>query len=195
MKTNSLEIPKINFDEKGELIIIASESSSKDDFDFFQGKSIIRNNKLKQRFANSNEWIEFSSTQEMYKILNGIGNIDNFLATFDGEPFEGMTVRLFNPKTKLWSIYWADSNTGILDKPVIGSFENKVGHFFSTDIYEGKMSYKFLDGMPETKTIQSGVRRCLMIKEKRGNGTGICICLKQLKYLLIFLAIKNNYPN
>lgn len=138
MTTGSLEIPKINFDEKGELIIIASESSSKDDFDFFEGKSSIRNKKLKQRFASSNEWIEFSSTQEMYKILNGIGNIDNFLATFDGVPFEGMTVRLFNPKTKLWSIYWADSNTGILDKPVIGSFENRVGHFFSIDIYEGK---------------------------------------------------------
>ena len=138
METNSLEIPEIKFDEKGELIITASEFSSKDDFDFFQGKSMIQNKKLKTRFANSNEWIEFSSTQEMYKILNGLGNIDNFLATFDGEPFEGMTVRLFNPKTKLWSIYWSDSNTGILDKPVIGSFENKVGHFFSKDIYEGK---------------------------------------------------------
>src|SRR4051812_16599470 len=122
MTTDSLEIPKIHFDENGELIIVASESSSKDDFDFFQGKSVIRNKKLKQRFANSNEWIEFSSTQEMYKILNGIGNIDNFLATFDGEPFEGMTVRLFNPKTKLWSIYWADSTSGTLDKPVTGSF-------------------------------------------------------------------------
>lgn len=138
MKTDSLEIPAIHFDENGELIIIASESSSKDDFDFFQGKSVIRNKKLKKRFANSNEWIEFPSTQEMYKILNGIGNIDNFLATFDGEPFEGMTVRLFNPKTKLWSIYWADSTSGTLDKPVVGSFENKVGHFFSKDVFEGK---------------------------------------------------------
>ena len=138
MNSDSLEIPKIKFDENGALLIVASETSSKDDFDFFQGKSIIKNKKLKTRFANCTEWIEFTSTQEMYKILNGIGNIDNFLATFDGEPFEGMTVRLFNPKTKLWSIYWADSTTGILDKPVMGSFENKVGHFFSEDIFEGK---------------------------------------------------------
>ena len=138
MKPDSLEIPKIQFDENGALLIVASEYSSKDDFDFFQGKSIIKNKKLKQGFANCTEWIEFTSTQEMYKILNGIGNIDNFLATFDGEPFEGMTVRLFNPKTKLWSIYWADSTSGTLDKPVVGSFENKVGHFFSKDIFEGK---------------------------------------------------------
>ena len=74
----------------------------------------------------------------MYRVLNGIGNIDNFLATFDGIPFEGMTVRLFNPKTKLWSIYWADSNEGKLDPPVVGSFENNVGHFFSKDTFDGK---------------------------------------------------------
>jgi len=74
----------------------------------------------------------------MYRVLNGIGNIDNFLATFDGVPFEGMTVRLFNKATKLWSIYWADSNAGVLDPPVLGSFENNIGHFFTKDIYQGK---------------------------------------------------------
>ena len=74
----------------------------------------------------------------MYRILNGIGNIDNFLATFDGQPFEGMTIRLFNPGTKLWSIYWADSNKGKLDPPVTGSFENNRGHFFTKDIFNDK---------------------------------------------------------
>ena len=74
----------------------------------------------------------------MYRVLNGTGNIDNFLATFDGQPFEGMTVRLFNPKTKLWSIYQADSNEGKLDPPVLGSFENKVGHFFTKDTFNNK---------------------------------------------------------
>ncbi|WP_290970858.1 hypothetical protein [Flavobacterium sp.] len=38
MESQSLEIPKLQFDENGELIITASQSSSKDDFDFFLGK-------------------------------------------------------------------------------------------------------------------------------------------------------------
>jgi hypothetical protein len=49
-----------------------------------------------------------------------------------------MTVRLFDPKTRLWSIYWADSNGGKFDPPVVGSFENNVGHFFTKDIFNGK---------------------------------------------------------
>jgi len=133
-----LEIPKIDFDNNGNLIITALPNSSKNDFDFFEGKWSLHNKKLKTRLNNCTEWKEFESTQEMYKVLNGIGNIDNYLATFDGVPFEGMTVRLFNPKTRLWSIYWADSNEGILQPPVVGSFENNVGHFFTKDTFNDR---------------------------------------------------------
>jgi len=134
----NLTIPALQFTAEGEILISPSSTSSKQDFDFFEGKWKLQNKKLKDRLCNCNEWLEFESTQEMYRVLNGIGNIDNFLATFDGVPFEGMTVRLFNPATKLWSIYWADSNLGVLDRPVLGSFENNVGHFFTKDIYKGK---------------------------------------------------------
>lgn len=136
--SDSLEIPKINFDKDGDLLITASPTSSRHDFDFFEGKWKLRNKKLKTRLDNCKEWIEFESTQEMYKVLNGIGNIDNFLATVDGGSFEGMTVRLFNPKTSLWSIYWADSDDGVLQPPVIGSFENNVAHFFTKDTFKGR---------------------------------------------------------
>jgi hypothetical protein len=131
-------IPELRFDSNDGLIIEATPTSSKHDFDFFEGKWQLHNKKLKTRLAQCSEWNEFESTQEMYRVLNGMGNIDNFLATFNGEPFEGMTVRLFNPKTKLWSIYWADSNEGKLDPPVLGSFENNIGHFFTKDVFNGK---------------------------------------------------------
>lgn len=124
-----MELQQFEFDNHGELIIPASSTSSKHDFDFFHGKWRLRNRKLRERLSNCNEWDEFDSTQECYGVLQGIGNIDNFL--MPQSDFEGLTLRLFNPQTKLWSIYWADSNTGVLDKPVVGSFSNKVGHFYS----------------------------------------------------------------
>ena len=136
--TSDVRIPELKFDENGELMITASLNSSKSDFDFFEGKSQIRNRKLKSRLSQCTDWVEFESTQEMRRILRGIGNIDNFLATFDGELFEGMSLRLFNPATRLWSIYWADSNSGKMDPPVVGSFENGVGHFFTKDNFDGR---------------------------------------------------------
>jgi hypothetical protein len=138
IKIDTTDIPKLMFTENGELDIVPSPSSSKNDFDFFIGKWNIHNKKLKSRLNNCTEWMEFESTQEMHTILNGAGNIDNFKTSFDDKPFEGMSLRLFNPKTKLWSIYWADSNEVKLDPPVTGSFENNMGYFFTKDSFEGK---------------------------------------------------------
>lgn len=123
---------------KTDLEIVASESSSPDDFDFFVGKWRVHNRKLNKRLAGCAEWTEFEARSEFRKILNGFGNTDSFKTDFDGKPFEGMTLRLFNPNTKLWSIYWADSNSVALDVPQIGSFEDRIGEFYARDVFEGK---------------------------------------------------------
>jgi hypothetical protein len=49
-----------------------------------------------------------------------------------------MSLRFFDPKTRRWSIYWADSRrSGLLDPPVIGGFEGGVGIFEGDDTFEG----------------------------------------------------------
>ena len=124
--------------QTGDLNIVAAEASSPDDFDFLIGKWLIRNRKLNARLADCDEWTEFEAVGECRRILNGFGNIDSFKTDFDGQPFEGMTLRLFNPKTKLWSIYWVDSNVVMLDVPQVGSFNGRVGEFLARDVFEGK---------------------------------------------------------
>jgi hypothetical protein len=115
-----------------------SSGSSQNDFDFLVGSWKIRNRKLKTRLKGEDEWTEFEASGEMHKILRGLGNIDNFITTVDEKPFEGMSLRLFNPVTRLWSIYWSSSNTGVLEVPVVGSFENEMGRFHTNDVFEGK---------------------------------------------------------
>jgi hypothetical protein len=129
---------ELKFTPTGELEIRASANSSQNDFDFLVGKWVLKDKKLKSRLTNSSEWIEFESTVEMRKLLNGIGNMDIYKTMVDGKPFEGIALRLFNPKTKLWSIYWADSNVGVMDPPVVGSFEGNIGKFYCKDKFNGK---------------------------------------------------------
>ena len=48
-------------------------------------------------------------------------------------------VRFFDPETKTWSIYWADSRRpGKLDPPVLGSFAGDIGRFEGEDTLAGK---------------------------------------------------------
>lgn len=117
--------------------IIPSNSSAHTDFDFLQGRWIIRNRKLQTRLSNSNNWEEFNAIGEMHKMLDGWGNTDSFITTQNDEVFEGRTFRLFNPKTRLWSIYWADSINVTMDTPVIGSFDGNCGEFFAHDHHNG----------------------------------------------------------
>jgi hypothetical protein len=121
-----------------DLNIAASANSSASDFDFLAGKWKIHNRKLKTRLNNCTEWIEFEAFGESCKILNGFGNRDTFKTEFGGTSFEAITLRLFNPKTKLWSIYWADSNVVVLDVPQVGSFDGDIGKFYARDIFQGQ---------------------------------------------------------
>jgi hypothetical protein len=111
-----------------------SATSSATDFDFLVGKWSVKN----RRFSN-NQWIEFDAELHMRKTINGLGNVENYYSTFNGKPFEGQAVRLFNPQTKLWTVYWMDSNNPVMDAhPVTGSFENKLGKLYANDSLNGK---------------------------------------------------------
>src|SRR5689334_24128468 len=83
--SNELPVPLLVFDSKKELIISPSSTSSKIDFDFFIGKWKLHNKVMKKKADNTIEWNEFESTQEMHTILNGNGNIDNFIAERNGK--------------------------------------------------------------------------------------------------------------
>jgi hypothetical protein len=126
----------------GELVITPSTTSSRHDFEFLAGNWTMENKRLKTRLNNCKEWVEYKSTSQNYgSILTGIGNMDVYRTTFNqvnNTPYEGLTLRLFNPQTKLWSLYWVDSNLGVLDPPVVGSFEGSVGTFFCKDVFQGK---------------------------------------------------------
>ena len=102
----------------------------------------MHNRRLNKRLENCKDWTEFDSWDENSKILSGTADVDTYSTTEmpgqEGKRFEGLTLRLFNPKTRLWSLYWVASNVGVLDPPVVGSFENNVGHFFCKDTFNGK---------------------------------------------------------
>lgn len=125
--------------EEGRLEIQPSATSSKNDFDFLLGDHTVQHEKLTTRLNDCTEWITFDGTHTMQGLLGGISNLEqHFMQTATGEKVEGIALRLFNPVTRLWNIHWADSQRGILDVPMTGSFENKIGYFFAKDEWNGQ---------------------------------------------------------
>ena len=135
---DTFPMPKLQFDAKGELVITASPTSSSHDFDYLVGKWKMKNKHLNSRLNNCKEWTEFESTVEDVSTLQGMGNFDIVRSNVNGKPYEGRTIRTFDPVTKLWRLYWTDSNGGPLDPPVMGSFSNGIGLFFCKDVQVGR---------------------------------------------------------
>jgi hypothetical protein len=109
------------------------------DFDFLIGDWSVLHRRLKRRLAGDTDWIEFAGPGSVRTILDGLGNIDEYRIDLPGDAYKGATLRLFNPVTGLWSIYWMDSrNPGVLDPPMTGQFRNGKGLFFGADTFEGK---------------------------------------------------------
>ena len=108
------------------------------DFDFWMGSWNVRNRLLRERLRGCDEWDEFASTVVARPILDGLGNEDEFRTSWGGG-FVAMSFRFFDPGSRRWSIYWADARRpGLLDPPVIGSFDGDTGIFEGEDTFEGR---------------------------------------------------------
>lgn len=123
-------------EEKRTMDTAIAAATGTQDFDFLAGSWLVANRRLKVRHAASDDWDEFPGSSEMRRILGGVGNVDEI--EFPTKGWSGATFRLFNPESRKWSIYWANSRDGLLQAPVFGSFANGVGEFFGDDLDEGR---------------------------------------------------------
>lgn len=110
-----------------------------DDFDFEIGDWTVKHRRLKQRFTNCDEWIEFEGQSSTRKILGGLGNLEDNFLDFPEGAFRAIALRSYNVETGEWSIWWLDGRfPGTLDVPVVGIFTHNVGVFFADDVIEGQ---------------------------------------------------------
>ena len=117
---------------------MSKEPDGRIDFDFFVGSWTGHNRRLRERLKGSNDWEEFEGKSVARKILGGLGNIDEVSMNRESGTLEGFTLRLFDPKSEQWSIYWADSLRAVLLTPMVGSFKDGCGEFYDQEIFEDK---------------------------------------------------------
>jgi len=123
------------------------------DFDFLVGAWHVAHRRLKERLANNDQWEEFTGSSKLWLTMGGFGTFDDNVINLPAGTYAGMqrnalhggtyrasTIRGYDPKEKLWSIWWLDARTpqGPLDPPVRGRFVDGVGTFFADDTFNGK---------------------------------------------------------
>ena len=77
------------------------------DFDFYIGKWNVHHQLLRERLKGSQEWEECAGVAVVHKVLDGLAAMSMKLRVERASGrVVGMTVRLFDPHSQQWSIYW-----------------------------------------------------------------------------------------
>lgn len=114
------------------------------DFDFLLGSWKIHLKRRLRPLTGSSDWVEFDGTVVCRTIWNGLAEVEEFDVDSPQKNIfiKGLAVRLYNPKTQQWTIYWANSKNGTIDPaPQVGQFTNGRGEFYGQDTLDGKAIY------------------------------------------------------
>ena len=110
----------------------------REDFDFEIGQWRVQSRRLKEWLVGSSDWEEFAGIAVSRKVLGGLGLIDEITNMRASGPVQGMTVRLFDPQTQQWSVYFASGTQGVLTAPLIGGFTQGKGVFYAHESIGGR---------------------------------------------------------
>jgi hypothetical protein len=116
------------------------------DFDWAVGSWKIHLRKLVRPLTGSNEWVELDGTVVCRKIWDGRAEVEEFNVDSRDKKrhITGLALRLYNPQSHQWSIYWAQPEKGIVElPPMIGQFQSRGGRgeFYNQDFLDGRQIY------------------------------------------------------
>jgi hypothetical protein len=108
------------------------------DFDFLHGRWSVHHRKLGRRLVGDDAWVEFEGAMSARPILAGAGNFDENVLHDPEGAYEACTVRMFDPASGQWRIFWIDGRVPTPQPPVTGGFRNGEGIFLGEDQHAGK---------------------------------------------------------
>jgi len=109
------------------------------DFDFDIGNWKTHLSRRLHPLTGSSSWVELNGTTSVRKVWNGRGNLAELEADGPSGHLEVLSLRLYNPQGRQWSLNTANSSGGTLSVPTVGEFKNGRGEFFDQEMFNGRM--------------------------------------------------------
>jgi len=108
------------------------------DFDFEIGSWKTHVRRLVHPLSGSNEWVEYDGTSVVRKIWDGAGNMVELRIAGPAGKIDGVSLQLYNPQSRQWSLNYASRSGGTLSPPNVGEFKNGRGEFYDQETFNGR---------------------------------------------------------
>ena len=111
----------------------AAPRDGQHDFDFETGSWKTHLKRLVHPLTGSSTWVEYDGTTIVRKVWNGRANLVELEVDGPKGHIEALSLRLYNPDSRQWSLNFSNSASGTMGTPSIGEFRNGRGEFFDQE--------------------------------------------------------------
>lgn len=108
------------------------------DFDFEIGAWKTHLSRRLHPLTNSNAWADYDGTSVVRKVWDGRANLVELDVAGPAGQLEGLSLRLYNPESRQWSLNFSNSKAGVMSPPAIGAFKDGRGEFFNQETLDGR---------------------------------------------------------
>ncbi|HEY3786263.1 MAG TPA: hypothetical protein VGL55_13350 [Steroidobacteraceae bacterium] len=119
---------------------LAALPAAQHDFDWQIGNWKIRMQRLQHPLSGSTTWTELDGNVAVRPLWNGRANLAEITSSGPSGNLEFLSLRLFDPESKQWSLHFASSGSGILSVPMVGQFEHGQGEFYDYEPVNRRMT-------------------------------------------------------
>jgi hypothetical protein len=134
--------PRVAFSQtvapRAEAQSVSSARVGQDDFDFEIGIWKTHLRRLLNPLTGSTTWVEYNGTTVVRKVWNGRANLVELDVSGSSGHIEALSLRLYNPQSRQWSLNFANINGGVMTAPTIGEFKNGRGEFYNQETLNGR---------------------------------------------------------
>ena len=118
--------------------IAQTPANGQKDFDFEIGTWKTHLRRLVKPLTGSTTWVEYNGTSVIRKVWNGKANLVELDVTGPAGRIEALSLRLYNPESRQWSLNFSNSAGGTMSTPTVGEFKNGRGEFFDQETFNGR---------------------------------------------------------
>ena len=103
------------------------------DFDFEIGQWKTHVRRLLHPLTGSTTWADYDGTTAVREVWDGRANLVELEVSGPAGRIEALSLRLYNPAGRQWSLNFASASGGTLTQPTIGAFSNGRGEFYDQE--------------------------------------------------------------
>jgi hypothetical protein len=108
------------------------------DFDFEIGTWKTRVSHLVKPLTGSTTWVELEGTSVIRSLLDGRANLVELDVSGASGRIQGLSLRLYDPRSRQWSIRFASAADGELGVATVGAFKDGRGEFYDQETFAGR---------------------------------------------------------